>query len=68
MIMKGKMRSTEIRQNLLSFYNIPSTLTIKDNVYCIQNGFCQNVVKIVEDCRISPENSFQLIIMDTVYI
>ena len=52
MIMKGKMRSTEIRHKLLSFDNIPSTLTIKDNVYCIQNGFCQNVAKIVGFCNI----------------
>ena len=68
MIMKGKMRSTEIRQNLLSFYNIPSTLTIKDNVYCIQVECWRFMSKIVEDCRISPENSFQLIIMYIVYI
>ena len=68
MIMKGKMRSTEIRQNLLSFYNIPSTFTIKDNVYCIQVEYCSFMSKIVRICRISPENSFQLIIMNTIYI
>ena len=68
MIMKGKSSFYKLQQNLLSFDNIPSTLTIKDNVYCIQVECWRFISKIVEDCRISSENSFQLIIMDTVYI